>query len=686
MRTRIASSVRRDEGGAPPMFSASRTPRTAIALSDITNNLVDTKPDLSAGKKKVPAGAHQRAPSNKAKPSKAAAATASDAKPVKPVEPVELLKLGKPEKSSGVDAVAADDDSLHASTHSSDGDLHEAGHRLDALTTSDNEGEEDKSPLGSDSGGPETESDHLQQPLKKHTSQTSSNRQVNDTPDDLSDRSEDNLPLPSGRGKKAARISDLDVHLEDLSDDDSPIKGADQPLTPRPSGRATGSFRPREDDPAVILAALGIPATPHVVQIAQGLLEDPDMEERPGLLRYHITHSRMIEALLKEMTKLKEAVAKLSVTDLKICASFRKRQNRLFRKKETDYLAKTRTVGDSVRRRYGPRFLWAPRSFCAIGMQRRSSLHARSQEALLRFGTVTRGIWDSNLEFQTEALSIFSTALATARSDLHKLIGRVQRKEVDMLRAMQSWYKDNPTTYTDERLAWCGFATTLAKKAAQRFYHARYCPNGAFDCSIFLYRTVVSQFYDADTSPMTTRPKVSTMDSTCQTLCTTVITTCQPVADFQRLVLLYQQNCWIAYGDVSNTRIYMGLLREPPFDRRGTRPASSKLARLRSTTLLHEFARGLRARKPTGASGGHPMGAMNFTQRCVAVPSARPASTGNAAGQVRLEDGDDGAEVGMCGGSLCLLFSLVFFSRARIRPRCTATPTGVLFFVFSLFG
>ncbi|SGY69317.1 BQ5605_C004g02994 [Microbotryum silenes-dioicae] len=39
--------------------------------------------------------------------------------------------------------------------------------------------------------------------------------------------------------------------------------------------------------------------------------------------------------------------------------------------------------------------------------------------------------------------------------------------------------------------------------------------------------------------------------------------------------------------------------------------------------------------------------------------------------QVRLEDGDDGEEVGMCGDSL---------------PRCTATPTIVLFFVFSLFG
>ncbi|SCZ87577.1 BZ3500_MvSof-1268-A1-R1_Chr2-2g05043 [Microbotryum saponariae] len=51
--------------------------------------------------------------------------------------------------------------------------------------------------------------------------------------------------------------------------------------------------------------------------------------------------------------------------------------------------------------------------------------------------------------------------------------------------------------------------------------------------------------------------------------------------------------------------------------------------------------------------------------------STKTASTGNAAGQVRLEDGDDGEEVGMCGGSL---------------PRCTATPTGVLFFVFSLFG
>ncbi|SCZ90811.1 BZ3500_MvSof-1268-A1-R1_Chr1-3g02274 [Microbotryum saponariae] len=51
--------------------------------------------------------------------------------------------------------------------------------------------------------------------------------------------------------------------------------------------------------------------------------------------------------------------------------------------------------------------------------------------------------------------------------------------------------------------------------------------------------------------------------------------------------------------------------------------------------------------------------------------STKTASTGNAAGQVRLEDGDDGEEVGMCGRSL---------------PRCTATPTMVLFFVFSLFG
>ncbi|SCZ88664.1 BZ3500_MvSof-1268-A1-R1_Chr2-1g04557 [Microbotryum saponariae] len=51
--------------------------------------------------------------------------------------------------------------------------------------------------------------------------------------------------------------------------------------------------------------------------------------------------------------------------------------------------------------------------------------------------------------------------------------------------------------------------------------------------------------------------------------------------------------------------------------------------------------------------------------------STKTASTGNAAGQIRLEDGDDGEEVGMCGVSL---------------PRCTATPTGVLFFVFSWFG
>ncbi|SCZ98839.1 BZ3500_MvSof-1268-A1-R1_Chr3-1g05654 [Microbotryum saponariae] len=42
--------------------------------------------------------------------------------------------------------------------------------------------------------------------------------------------------------------------------------------------------------------------------------------------------------------------------------------------------------------------------------------------------------------------------------------------------------------------------------------------------------------------------------------------------------------------------------------------------------------------------------------------STKTASTGIAAGEVRLEDGD------VWG------------------PRCTATPTGVLFFVFSWFG
>ncbi|SGY33118.1 BQ5605_C002g01451 [Microbotryum silenes-dioicae] len=43
--------------------------------------------------------------------------------------------------------------------------------------------------------------------------------------------------------------------------------------------------------------------------------------------------------------------------------------------------------------------------------------------------------------------------------------------------------------------------------------------------------------------------------------------------------------------------------------------------------------------------------------------STKTASTGNAAGQVRLEEG-----------------------MMERKPRCTATPTGVLFFVFSWFG
>ncbi|SCZ93053.1 BZ3500_MvSof-1268-A1-R1_Chr6-2g08431 [Microbotryum saponariae] len=126
----------------------------------------------------------------------------------------------------------------------------------------------------------------------------------------------------------------------------------EQDTYPTP-GRAIGSFRPPENDPAVILAAMGIPATPHVVQAAQvsgfvdyvetiqadthvrfsgyrslarqGLLEDPDMKERPGLLRYHITHARMIEVLLEEMTMLKEAVLELSATDLKINQASRKK-------------------------------------------------------------------------------------------------------------------------------------------------------------------------------------------------------------------------------------------------------------------------------------------------------------------------------------------------------------------------
>ncbi|KDE03250.1 hypothetical protein MVLG_06244 [Microbotryum lychnidis-dioicae p1A1 Lamole] len=325
---------------------------------------------------------------------------------------------------------------------------------------------------------------------------------------------------------KYSFLDSTDEHEVDNTELGSEQGMWEQNTCPTP-GRAIGSSGPPENDPGAILAAMGIPATPHVVQCAQALLEDPDIKERPGFLRYLISQARSSEVILEEMVKLKEEVAKLQEASRKAAIAAK-----IF---------------------VATPFLLCHRNAAPI-----------FAEALLRFGTVTRGVWDSDLEFQTEALSIFSTALATARSDLHKLIGRVQRKEIDMLQALRVWYKDSGTTYTDEHLAWwsflrlveqtvvergfedtkrdfwlhlSGIATTVANKAAERFFRPRFCPNGTFDCSTFLYRAVVSQFYDADASPTTTQPKVSTTDSTFQAQCMAVITTCQPVADFQRLVL-----------------------------------------------------------------------------------------------------------------------------------------------------
>ncbi|SGZ18415.1 BQ5605_C020g09183 [Microbotryum silenes-dioicae] len=372
---------------------------------------------------------------------------------------------------------------------------------------------------------------------------------------------------------KYSFLDSTDEHEVDNTELGSEQGMWEQNTCPTP-GRAIGSSGPPENDPGAILAAMGIPATPHVVQCAQvsgfvdyvetiyaathvrfsgyrysirqALLEDPDIKERPGFLRYLISQARSSEVILEEMVKLKEEVAKLQEASVKLSVTDLKRKAAIAAK---IFVATP--------------FLLCHRNAAPI-----------FAEALLRFGTVTRGVWDSDLEFQTEALSIFSTALATARSDLHKLgverthlynqIGRVQRKEVDMLQALRVWYKDSGTTYTDEHLAWwsflrlveqtvvergfedtkrdfwlhlSGIATTVANKAAERFFRPRFCPNGTFDCSTFLYRAVVSQFYDADASPTTTQPKVSTTDSTFQAQCMAVITTCQPVADFQRLVL-----------------------------------------------------------------------------------------------------------------------------------------------------
>ncbi|SCZ91559.1 BZ3500_MvSof-1268-A1-R1_Chr1-2g01489 [Microbotryum saponariae] len=494
------------------MFSASRTPRTVTASSDITNNLVDTKPDLSAGKERVPAKAHQRAPSNKAEPSKAAAATASLAKPIEPVKPV---KPGK-SKSSGVVAVAKDDNSLDASSVS------------DALTTnSDKEDEEDNyegenSFLRSDARSAEKESDYLQKQYEMSTSKRQRTAELDDY-----------LLLRPERRTKVPRISVQDLHFPDLSDEDSMASLADYFVQ-----RLLGATRPCKpnDVASSIPAGMGISASPHMLCCAQVLLEDAELRSRPGLLRLCLLQMRgqhelqtVVETLGEEIKALRSTVTKQGVDSLKVPQGGPSGQDLCRDTVSPDPAERSAVICDKL---------------------------ARPQEALLRFGTVQRDYWNANPDFHSSALSIYANVLSTARSDLHKLIRRTHLDGIDIVQALQIWYKDHPLAYTDEHLMWWSVlcivkrheggekereywqvhstvANDLATKAARHHGSKRYCPDGMFDCATYVHQL----YYPDSQHPKMMQAKVSTTDSSFQAVCTSVLGTYQPSADFRHLVL-----------------------------------------------------------------------------------------------------------------------------------------------------
>ncbi|KDE04155.1 hypothetical protein MVLG_05381 [Microbotryum lychnidis-dioicae p1A1 Lamole] len=359
------------------MSSASRTPRTVTALSDITKNLVDTKTDLSAGKERVPAKAHQRAPSNKAKPSQAAAATAS---------------------------------------------------HLPNLSS--------RSSLGS-------------------------------------------------LGRYIGGAADEVAHTNMRASLSSPQQ-AIRPCKPN-------------DAASSILTGMGISASLHMLCCAQALVEDAELRSRPGLLRLCLLQmrgqhelQRVVETLGEEIKALRSTVTKQSVDNLK------------------------------------------------------------RKEALLRFGTVQTDYWNANPDFHSSALSLYAYVLSTARSDLRKLIRRTHLDEIDIVQALQIWYKDHPLAHTDEHLVWWSVlcvvkrheggekkreywqvhstvANDLATKAGQHHGSKRYCPDGMFDCATL--------YYPESQHPKMMQAKVSTTDSSFQAVRTLVLGTYQPSADFRHLVL-----------------------------------------------------------------------------------------------------------------------------------------------------
>ncbi|SCV70390.1 BQ2448_1784 [Microbotryum intermedium] len=183
-------------------------------------------------------------------------------------------------------------------------------------------------------------------------------------------------------------------------------------------------------------------------------------------------------------------------------------------------------------------------------------------EALIRFNVLERAVWNSDQQYRTTALSLISSALSTARSDLHKLT---------ILKCVQIWYKGQPMTFTEDHVAWwsvlrlaedtnkkkdpapsfwdgvADVAKTLATKAAEKydsqrstaFYRRRIISKRPADCSnSFLWRTVVAKFYPDDAAPKTT---ISTTDGCFQACCTSGIRSYDPPADFHRLVLTQKE-------------------------------------------------------------------------------------------------------------------------------------------------
>ncbi|SGY12675.1 BQ5605_C011g06577 [Microbotryum silenes-dioicae] len=464
------------------MSSASRT--TVTALSDITNNLVDTKPDLSAGKERVPAKAHQRAPSNKAKPSQAAAATASHLPNLSSRSSLE--SLGRYSKSSRVVAVAKDDISLYASIVSG-----EADHRFDALTTtpSDNEDEENNYlQRGQIRRGQLRSWDGMQEAPRRRATICR------------------NRP-------RWQRTAELDNHLLLIGGAADEVAHTNMRASLSSPQQAIRPCKPN-DAASSILAGMGISASPHMLCCAQALVEDAELRSRPGLLRLCLLQmrgqhelQRVVETLGEEIKALRSTVTKQSVDNLKVPQGGPSGQDLCRNTVSPDPAERSADFRDKL---------------------------ARPQEALLRFGTVQTDYWNANPDFHSSALSIYAYVLSTARSDLRKSGTRTIRWRTD---EHLVWWSVLCVVKRHEggekkREYWQVHSTVandLATKAGQHHGSKRYCPDGMFDCATL--------YYPESQHPKMMQAKVSTTDSSFQAVRTLVLGTYQPSADFRHLVL-----------------------------------------------------------------------------------------------------------------------------------------------------